>query len=746
MTNQYLMKKSVKISLIVFASLFVIISIVLFSAPRIAESYIEKNSQELLGRKVTMESIRLNYIRMALSVKDFVLYEGNEVDTFVSFTEFAVNVDLIPIAQGNYTVASLLLDSFYVNVDFDGEIFNFDDLVEEADSTTEEPVVEEVDTVSEDLRFTLNNVVIRGGNVVYYDSDQDIIHEMSSIDFKLPNFSWDNDRAEADLVLNLEPQGELRLRADIDNKNQRYKLLTQIIDLDLAQFSGELKAYLASDGIEGILNNTITVNGSMENPEDIVVSGEIELSDFLLMDDKGEAIFENKLFGVYLDSIDMLNSYYGINKVLISSPRVQAHLYEEMTNFDQLMLPMVEAEEDSIVQEITEEDSAVAEPIFFRVDTFLLEDGEIKYFDHTLNRPFTYQISSMRTLVKGITPEAEEVPVEYSLVINKDGKLSGDVLLNMLNSNELEYKGTMKGLNLKSFSPYSEFYIARPISRGHFNFEGNATMTDDAFNAENKIHFNDIELGSKTADDPLVKAPVALALAIVKDKDGDIKLDVPLSGDPSDPDFNVGKIIGKTLKDLVVKIAAAPFSAMGDIGGVNPERLKEIPVNLALTELTEDEIELLDQIAIVLEHKPDLIFRFFLEVPLQKEMESLALSDLKHEYVISQETRKEKDSLYIAKEVEKLNDKDEKLLAYVMEKSLMADTVAIEQQCVAIIGEDILLKRLHDLGDVQNNNVKNYLLDVLAVDPTSITVSTADFANRQITLDESRYNVEVSVK
>lgn len=740
------MKKSVRVLLIVFSSLIVIISIALFSAPRIAESYIENNSQELLGRKVTVESIRLNYIRMALSVKDFVLYEGNEVDTFVSFTEFAVNVDMIPIIQGNYTVASLLLDSFYVNVDFDGEGFNFDDLMMEADSTMAEPVVEDVDTVSEDLRFTLNNVNIRGGNIIYYDSNQDILHEMSSIDFKLPNFSWDNDQAEADLVLHLEPQGELRLRADIDNKNQRYKLLTQIIDLDLAQFSGELKAYLASDGIEGILNNTITVNGSMENPEDIVVSGEIELSDFLLMDDKGEAVLENKLFGVYLDSIDMLNSYYGINKVLISSPRIQAHLYEEMTNFDQLMLPMTEAEGDSTTQEVSDEDSTVADPIFFKVDTFLLEDGGVNYVDHTLNRPFSFQISAMRTLVLGITPEATEVPVDYSLVLNKDGKLSGDVLLNMLNSNELAYTGTMKGLNLKSFSPYSEYYIARPISRGHFNFEGTTSMSDNAFNAENKIHFNDIELGAKTADDAKVKAPVALALAIVKDKDGDIKLDVPLSGDPSDPDFNVGKIVGKTLKDLVTKIAAAPFSAMGDIGGVNPERLKEIPVDLALMELSEDDMELLGEIAVVLDHKPDLIFRFFLEVPLQKEMESLALSKLKYDYVISQETRHKNDSLYIAKELERLDDDDDKLLAYVMEKSLMADTVAIEQQCVAIIGEEVLLKRLHDLGDNQNNNVKNYLLEVLDVDPTSISVSTADFANRQINLDESRYNVEVSVK
>ena len=736
------MKKSLKVVFIILISFFVIIIAALIAVPKLIPGYVEENSQAMLGRRVSIEEVRINYFRLELEIFDFVLYEENAKDAFVSFDEFSVNLQLIPSLRGNYTIASMLLDNLNVNVEFDGEHFNFDDLIVEADTTAvlEEPV----DTVEKDIQFTLNNIELRQGDLTYYDSHEDIRHELSNIGFVLPHFAWDNDESsEMDLAFKFEPQGVLQLKADVDYTKKRYKLTAQIIDLALAPFSVYLESMLASQGIEGLLNNTIYVNGSMDTPDDIVVSGELELSDFSLYDDEGAVIFENGLLGVYLDSIDLRNNYFGVSKVLVSDPSVYAVLYDTTTNFDQLLKPMTDAAlGDTLSEEEETVETSTEDSMYFQIDTFLLDNGSVYLTDNSLNRPFKYSVTSIHTDVAGITPLANKVPVNYSMVLNKVSQLDGNAAFSMLNSEELEYAAQIKGLNLTSFSPYSEFYVARPITRGNFYFKGKALMSETNFKAENQIQINDIEMGAKTTDKAKVNIPVKLALGILKDKNGDVKFDVPMEGDPSDPDFNVGKIIGKTLTDFVIKVASAPFAIVEDIAGVNPERLKEIPLVYGESDLHAEEIETMKQIALALNEKPELVFHFVLEAMVEKEKEALAINYLKKDYLNTLELPAE--DLEASFNTLKLND--EGFVGFVNAVSGDTTDVKIVEKCMSAVGDEKLNLDLISLESTRKNALQSYLLDSLKVDPTSIGVRSMDVDNNTTEIKKSRYRVEVSVK
>ena len=61
--------------------------------------------------------------------------------------------------------------------------------------------------------------------------------------------------------------------------------------------------------------------------------------------------------------------------------------------------------------------------------------------------------------------------------------------------------------------------------------------------------------------------PIKFATSLLKDKNGVIELDVPVSGTLVDPSFKLGPIIWKVIGNLFEKVLTAPFRALGDLFG-----------------------------------------------------------------------------------------------------------------------------------------------------------------------------------
>ena len=67
------------------------------------------------------------------------------------------------------------------------------------------------------------------------------------------------------------------------------------------------------------------------------------------------------------------------------------------------------------------------------------------------------------------------------------------------------------------------------------------------------------------------KLPVLLAVALLKDRNGVIDVNLPISGSLDDPQFSVGGIILQVIGNLLVKAVTAPFALLGSLVGANEE-------------------------------------------------------------------------------------------------------------------------------------------------------------------------------
>jgi hypothetical protein len=64
---------------------------------------------------------------------------------------------------------------------------------------------------------------------------------------------------------------------------------------------------------------------------------------------------------------------------------------------------------------------------------------------------------------------------------------------------------------------------------------------------------------------------VLLAVALLKDRNGVIQLDLPVGGSLDDPQFSIGGVVFRALVNLIAKIVTSPFALLGSLGGHSEE-------------------------------------------------------------------------------------------------------------------------------------------------------------------------------
>ncbi len=124
---------------------------------------------------------------------------------------------------------------------------------------------------------------------------------------------------------------------------------------------------------------------------------------------------------------------------------------------------------------------------------------------------------------------------------------------------------TMKfeNISLPVFNPYSGKFAGYNIAKGKLFTDLHYQIDNRKLNAEHKIRIDQLEWGEATASKEEATLPVKFATSLLKDADGVIKLDIPVSGTLDDPTLRIGPIVWQVVKNLLAKAVTAPFKALG---------------------------------------------------------------------------------------------------------------------------------------------------------------------------------------
>ena len=105
--------------------------------------------------------------------------------------------------------------------------------------------------------------------------------------------------------------------------------------------------------------------------------------------------------------------------------------------------------------------------------------------------------------------------------------------------------------------------------------------------------------------------PVKLAVSLLKDRNGVIDLDLPVTGSLDDPKFRLGPLIWKVVVNTVTKIVTAPFALIGSLFG-GGEQVNQLTFAPGATELQGESSARIESVSKALKERPGLE----LEIPM----------------------------------------------------------------------------------------------------------------------------------
>jgi hypothetical protein len=96
-------------------------------------------------------------------------------------------------------------------------------------------------------------------------------------------------------------------------------------------------------------------------------------------------------------------------------------------------------------------------------------------------------------------------------------------------------------------------------------------------------------------------------VALLKDANGKIDIDLPVRGKVDDPDFNYGDVILGALGNLLTKIVLSPFNALASLLGIEASELEYISFLAGRSDLTPPQMEKAGKLAEALALRPELV-------------------------------------------------------------------------------------------------------------------------------------------
>jgi hypothetical protein len=135
----------------------------------------------------------------------------------------------------------------------------------------------------------------------------------------------------------------------------------------------------------------------------------------------------------------------------------------------------------------------------------------------------------------------------------------------------LDMAMTFRNVELASFAPYSGRFAGYSIRQGKLSVDLNYQVNNRKLDADHKFVIDQLELGDKVDSPDAVSVPLKLAIALLKDRNGTIDLDLPVKGDLDDPKFRIGPIVWKVFVNLLTKAVTAPFALLGNLVGGGEE-------------------------------------------------------------------------------------------------------------------------------------------------------------------------------
>jgi hypothetical protein len=207
------------------------------------------------------------------------------------------------------------------------------------------------------------------------------------------------------------------------------------------------------------------------------------------------------------------------------------------------------------------------------VKKVVVESGQANFTDLSLTPNFSTGIQALAGTISGISSNAaSRAKVDMHGSVDQYSPVSVTGEFNVLGPKlYTDIAMSFRNMELTTFNPYSGKFAGYNISKGKLTTELHYKVDGRKLDAQHHIVIEQLEFGDKTASKDAVSLPVKLAVSLLKDRNGVIDLNLPVTGSLDDPQFRLAPIIWKLFVNILEKAVTAPFALLGSLFGGGPD-------------------------------------------------------------------------------------------------------------------------------------------------------------------------------
>ena len=311
-------------------------------APLFVKSYINKNGEKLVGRRLQLKGLYHNPLTGYTRLSDFRMSEQQDTAVFISFDTLVVNLDFYKLLGGTFSVSEITLVNPVIQVTKQDTLFNYTDLVSrftESDTTSQESESEST------LDIEINNIGLVNGLVNFHNLVTERQWRFDDIDVSIPGLYFDSNNTDVDLDLTLLDGGDLLSNTEYNNEQGTYLINLQLTDINLAPLRGNINDHLRITDFGGSLNADLQISGKLGYLDQLSVKGDIDINNYFFDDTKGRRFLAGEKVTVVVEEVIPLTQSTTIESIDILNPTI---FYEfNVDSTDNIRSLIVSQEESS---------------------------------------------------------------------------------------------------------------------------------------------------------------------------------------------------------------------------------------------------------------------------------------------------------------------------------------------------------------------------------------------------------------
>lgn len=234
-----------------------------------------------------------------------------------------------------------------------------------------------------------------------------------------------------------------------------------------------------------------------------------------------------------------------------------------------------------------------------------LIDGASDFTDLSLIMPFYAQIRRLNGGANALSSEQTST-IKAALTGNAYDLAPVTIQADM-NPHTDHYRINLsfEGMPMALMSPYMVQFAGYKVENGKLSLDLIYQIAEKKLSATNNILIDQFELGAKVDNPKAVSLPLELAVALLKDASGKIKLNVPITGSLDNPHFNIMAVIKDALINAMTKLVTSPFRLLANLVDSDAD-MSRITFSAGNAKLDTAQLNRLDTLAKALKARPNL--------------------------------------------------------------------------------------------------------------------------------------------